>query len=78
MKNHYDVRCIRCGRVDDLLVNLGPIIDEALGDITDYEILGHRIEFYGLCSQCRKEYGPLREEETPKIGIPDGPMSNVG
>ncbi len=78
MKNHYDVRCIRCGRVDKLLVDLGLMIDEALGAISDYEILGHRIEFYGLCPQCRKEREPAREGEAPRIGIPDGPMSNVG
>lgn len=50
---HCHVRCVRCGRVDDLaglppeLVNLQP--DQAGG----YQILGHRVEFIGVCPHCR-------------------------
>jgi Fur family ferric uptake transcriptional regulator len=69
---------MKCGRVDDVLVDPGPMIDEALAEIGDYEILGHRIEFVGLCPECRKEHRPVREREEPRIGIPDRPMSNVG
>jgi Fur family ferric uptake transcriptional regulator len=78
VENHYHVRCIRCGRVDDVLANPAPCIDRFLAEISDYEILGHRIEFVGLCPECRKEGRPVREAEQPTIGIPDPPMSNVG
>ncbi len=78
VENHCHVRCMKCGRVDDVLVDPGPMIDEALAEIGDYEILGHRIEFVGLCPECRKERRPVHEKEDSRIGIPDRPMSNVG
>jgi Fur family ferric uptake transcriptional regulator len=78
VENHYHVRCIRCGRVDDVLSDSIPMINEALAEASDYEILWHRLEFVGLCPQCKKENGQSREREEPRIGIPDQPMSNVG
>jgi Fur family ferric uptake transcriptional regulator len=61
VENHYHVRCIRCGRVDDVLADSIPMINEALAEASDYEILWHRLEFVGLCPQCKKESGPTRE-----------------
>jgi Fur family transcriptional regulator, ferric uptake regulator len=78
VENHYHVRCIRCGRIDDVLADSIPMINEALAEASDYEILWHRLEFVGLCPQCKKEGGPTRKREEPRIGIPDQPMSNVG
>jgi len=50
---HYHVRCVRCGRVDDVHgLPAGARIDgprEAAG----YEILGHRLEFVGVCPHCK-------------------------
>jgi hypothetical protein len=64
--------------VDDVLSDSIPMINEALAEASDYEILWHRLEFVGLCPQCKKENGQSREREEPRIGIPDQPMSNVG
>jgi Fur family ferric uptake transcriptional regulator len=77
-ENHYHVRCLSCGRVDDVAADPDPMIHEALAEISDYEILGHRIEFVGLCPECRKLSRPIRDREKRRIGIPDPPMSNVG
>ncbi len=52
---HYHIRCSCCGRVDDIDV---PVIDslvDAAADNSSYQILGHHIEFTGICSQCSKE-----------------------
>jgi len=56
-KNHYHVRCIRCGRVDDVPVEPVTMFEDALRKVSDYEIYeitGHRLEFVGLCPQCKK------------------------
>lgn len=53
-KNHYHVRCIRCGRVDDVPVEPVAMFEDALRRVSDYEIIGHRLEFVGLCPQCKK------------------------
>lgn len=53
--SHYHVRCCSCGRVDD--VEMEPLGDlqRRLQDQTDYELLGHRLEFIGICPVCRKQ-----------------------
>jgi Fur family ferric uptake transcriptional regulator len=50
---HDHVCCLRCGRLDDLG---GPPVDLAAKhhDFVGYEILGHRLEFVGICAQCRQ------------------------
>jgi len=53
---HHHVRCIRCERVDDVISvrgNPNSIDVETAG----YTILGHRIEFYGLCPDCQDKEG---------------------
>jgi len=52
---HYHIRCLQCGRVDDApLAPLTKIEDELYGS-TVYEIVGHRLEFIGLCPECSKQ-----------------------
>ena len=50
---HHHIRCVKCGRVDDIH---GPPL-ELLGGMRDdfngYCVLGHRIEFFGVCPQCK-------------------------
>ncbi len=55
--NHYHVRCIACGRVED--VDFGPIsnIEEAIRNRSEYKILSHRLEFIGLCPDCLSSEG---------------------
>jgi Fur family transcriptional regulator, peroxide stress response regulator len=53
VENHYHVRCVRCGRVDDVPVPLFGDIEGALRGLSDYKILSHRLEFQGLCPSCR-------------------------
>lgn len=55
MEDHYHVRCVGCGKVEDLAV--GPIqdLEEAVRRKTEFEIVGHRLNFIGLCPACRKK-----------------------
>lgn len=55
VENHYHVRCLECGRVDD--VSSPPVsgLNDALGGITGYEILWHRLEFVGICPSCKRK-----------------------
>ena len=54
-KKHYHVRCLKCGRVDNApIAPLREIEDELYG-ATVYTIIGHRLEFEGLCPRCTRE-----------------------
>lgn len=52
---HYHIRCLQCGRVDD--APLAPLtrIEDELYESTVYEIVGHRLEFIGLCPRCSQQ-----------------------
>jgi Fur family ferric uptake transcriptional regulator len=52
ISGHYHKRCVSCGRVDDARVEKITAIEDAVKDVTDYEIIEHRLEFIGLCPQC--------------------------
>lgn len=53
-ENHYHIRCTRCGRIDDAPIPLLKRIEKKLDAQTDYVITGHRIDFLGICPDCRK------------------------
>jgi len=49
---HYHVRCVECNRVGDVSVEPAASITGAVRGAGGYEILGHRLEFVGLCPKC--------------------------
>lgn len=51
---HYHIRCIRCQRVVDAPIDPIADVETRLDGQTDFTILGHRLEFVGLCPECRK------------------------
>ncbi len=54
VKIHYHVRCVRCGRVDDLPLSTLPVLERAVRKGCGYEILGYSLEFVGICPNCGK------------------------
>ena len=55
---HYHVRCVRCGRVGDVHEGPDDPLNGKITEVNGYEILGYRLEFFGLCPQCRKKPPP--------------------
>ena len=58
--SHYHIRCIRCGRVEDAPVEPVDNIEGAIREVSDYNIIGHRVEFFGICPICSKEGSHLK------------------
>ena len=59
---HYHIRCIDCDRVDDApIAPLNQIEDELYG-ATVFEIIGHNLEFTGLCPACTR-----KKEDRPQL-----------
>ncbi len=63
--NHYHIRCLRCGRLDDAHVTPMRDVEQRLRDRTDYEIVGHRLEFVGVCPACRRRGSDPRPSPDP-------------
>jgi Fe2+ or Zn2+ uptake regulation protein len=53
IEEHYHVRCINCNRVVDAPVKMFTEIDKELEQASDYKILGHKLEFMGICPECK-------------------------
>ena len=52
--SHYHVRCARCGRVDDVMIPLlGEDVNRAAAEVSGYQILGHTLQFDGVCPACQ-------------------------
>ena len=49
---HYHIRCVQCGRVDDIDIPVQAEINREAAKMTDYQILSHHIEFSGICKEC--------------------------
>ena len=62
-KGHYHIRCMQCGRVDNAPVAPMQKLEDELYGSTVYTIIGHRLEFTGLCPECSKSQNSKTLEE---------------
>ncbi len=50
---HCHIRCLRCVRLDDVSVKSAKVHLQAVSHATGYQVFGYRLEFEGLCPECR-------------------------
>jgi Fur family ferric uptake transcriptional regulator len=56
LNEHQHIRCVRCGRVDDL--SFGAELtghDREIVRSMGYQVLERRVEFIGICPACKKK-----------------------
>ncbi len=56
-ENHYHIRCAKCGKVDDMDLPVFKDLVTHAAAATSYHILGHHVEFSGICIECQKQRG---------------------
>jgi Fe2+ or Zn2+ uptake regulation protein len=49
---HYHIRCVSCGRVNDLAIPVDDRLEEEARRAVDYRIVGHQVEVLGVCPAC--------------------------
>jgi len=54
-EEHYHVRCVVCQRIDDLYDLPADFGDDDYANLNGYEIIGHHLEFVGICPDCKKQ-----------------------
>lgn len=58
-EHHHHLTCIKCGKIIDYSdfieeeLDLVKKIQETLSSKHKFKVLGHNIEFYGLCDKCK-------------------------
>ena len=50
--DHYHIRCLECDRVTDAPGGSDVFISHDLKNNSDYKIIGHKLEFIGICPAC--------------------------
>ena len=53
--SHHHVRCVECGRVDDVCSLPAEPVHYEVTSLGGYKIVGHRFEFLGICPDCRRQ-----------------------
>ena len=51
-ENHYHVRCVECGSVDDVPLRPIPGLEDIFSGVSGYRLIGHRLELIGICPDC--------------------------
>lgn len=64
---HYHIRCMQCGRVDDAPIAPMAQLENELYGTTVYTIIGHRLEFIGLCPECSKN--PKVDVDSARLAV---------
>ena len=54
-EDHYHIRCTNCGRVDDINIEVHENINKIAEKSCSYKVLGHHIEFSGICKECSRK-----------------------
>jgi Fur family ferric uptake transcriptional regulator len=52
---HYHIRCSSCGKVDDIMIPVMDDLAEAAAESSSYRIIGHHVEFSGICPDCQQK-----------------------
>ena len=58
---HYHVRCVKCGRVDDLPGRPVVHFERNREGKTNFRILGFKIELLGICLDCQGREQPEKK-----------------
>ncbi len=61
---HCHVRCVSCNRIVD--APMAPDLDIDLEQLnsTDFKIIGHKLEYLGMCPQCSDKSNPAEKQES--------------
>jgi len=51
--SHDHIRCVACGRLDDLVADPLAAVEQRISGKTDYQIVGYRLEYLGICPSCQ-------------------------
>ena len=52
---HPHLVCIKCKSILDPEIPTLSILPQEVGEKTGYQIVSHRLDFYGICPQCQEQ-----------------------
>jgi len=64
LEPHYHVRCLSCGRVDDVPAGLVPDMAPTRAAARGYRVTGYHVELVGHCPHCQRREPRTRQVST--------------
>jgi Fe2+ or Zn2+ uptake regulation protein len=55
IRPHYHLLCTRCGAVEDVDLPVQHELEEKAKALLGHRISGHRLDFFGLCTNCARK-----------------------
>lgn len=49
---HHHIRCVECGRVEDVAIPVNQELDSETASMTGFKVFGHVLQFDGICPDC--------------------------
>lgn len=49
---HHHIVCLECGKLEDVSCTVNPDLIRSVETTNGYKILGHQMEFKGICPDC--------------------------
>lgn len=50
---HPHLICVRCRKISDLEVEMAEDMAQQVAQRSGYQVVSHRLDFYGLCPDCQ-------------------------
>ena len=63
LKDHYHIRCLKCGRVFDADIPYMQSLEKNIKDAGGFVLLGHDIIFKGICVECQIKENLIKEDK---------------
>ncbi len=63
LKDHYHIRCVKCGQVSDVDMEILPDLIQRIRDTHGMQFLDYDIFFRGLCPACAAEAQDTAKEK---------------
>jgi len=51
---HPHLICVHCRKIMDAQVSLVDDLTQEVAELTGYQVISHRLDFYGLCPDCQQ------------------------
>lgn len=51
--HHHHLICLDCGKVEEFDADLLDKLEDKINEKTGFEIINHRVKFYGYCNKCK-------------------------
>lgn len=54
LNKHYHIRCTKCGKLEDVELEIEEQLEHIASNQTDFQIKGFKLEFSGICPDCKE------------------------